>query len=858
MTKQRSSLELRTLPTSHVALLLTTALAASLVFVSRPLTQVPAFSGAGAEERALEGYGDLPISFEPNVGQASDRYDFVARGHGFGLAIDATGATLSMGTEGSHDFVRMNIVGASRSADPVALESLPGKVNYFIGNDPSRWHSDVPTSARVSYADILPGIGVTYYGTNDGSLEYDFVVAPGADPEDITLTFSGAEDVALRGGSLIVATANGEVTQHPPVLYQTIEGHRVPVTGSFTLGGDKFGFEVGPYDRRHELVIDPTLVYSTHLGGSAEDHALGIAVDSQGQAYVTGYTGSGNFPTNGTLPPFQGTSPGSFDAFVTKLDATGLGPIYSTYLGGSGDEHGEGIAIDASGGAYVAGYTDSTNYPTQTPHQGVNAGGLYDGFVTKLDATGSLDYSTFLGNTGDDVATNVAVDGTGSAYVTGYTSSATFPTPASSGPNAGGNDAFITKLGPAGSLVYSDLLGGSGDDLAWGISVDGAKAYVAGVTESSNFPMQAPFQGSAAGGSADAFVTKYDTSGSLSYSTYLGGTSDDRAWAIAVDGTGAAYVAGETSSAVFPTPGNPGSIGGNDEAFVTKLTPSGGLVYSSVWGGSNGDTAQGIAVDGSGAAYVAGATASIDFPTQIPSQPSHAGGLPFDAFVTKFNATGSGHIYSTYLGGSNNDFAQAIAIDTSGAAYVAGSAQATFPLLGQLQTYAGNGDAFVTKLADNTPATCGGQTVTIQVTSPNQTTLGTPAGDVINGTTGIDTIDGLGGNDTICGLGDDDLLTGGKDNDKLLGAAGTDTLNGDVGSDSLRGGLGPDKLSGDPGDDFLSGDPGNDLLRGTTGDDSLKGAAGNDVLSGGADTDACDGGGGSDSGTFCEFITSIP
>jgi hypothetical protein len=811
----------------------------------------------------IESYGNLPISFERNVGQAPSRYDFVARGEGFGMAIEPTGVTLSLGAEGSPDLVRMDILEANRFADPDALDPLPGHVNYFVGNDPSKWHSNVPTSGRVSYSDVLPGIGITYYGTNEGTLEYDFVVAPGADPNDITVRFSGADDIALEGGSLLITTGNGAISQAAPVLYQPIEGRRVPVEGGFTLDDGELGFEVGAYDRGYPLVIDPTLVYSTYLGGSVGDYAQGIAVDGTGQAYVTGYTGSGDFPTNGTLPAYQGTSPGSFDVFITKLDANGLGPIYSTYFGDTQDDYGEGIAIDAAGAAYVTGYTDSPNFPMQAPFQGSHAGGFYDAFVVKLDANGQLDYSTFLGGSGDDVGTAIAIDASNAAYVTGYASSATFPTPSSPGSNAGGNDAFVTKLNPSGSLAYSRFLGGSGDDLAWGIAVDGGKAFIAGSTESSNFPIQAAFQNHLSPGngsnanSVDAFVSKVDASGSLAYSTYLGGTGDDYASAIAADGTGAAYVAGSTNSAVFPTPGTPVSNAGGDQAFATKLTPSGALVFASTWGGSNTDAASAIAVDSSGAAYVAGNTLSIDFPTQIPSQAAHAGGA-YDAFVTKFDATGSNFIYSTYLGGSSNGYASAIAVDTSGAAYVAGWAGPNFPLVGQLQTYAGAGDAFVTKLADNTPTTCGGLTVTIDVTIPNQTTFGTAAADVINGTTGIDTIDGLGGNDTICGLGDNDLLTGGKDHDELRGDAGVDTLNGDVGSDSLRGGLGDDKISGDPGIDFLYGQAGNDLLRGTTGDDTLKGGGGNDVLSGGADSDDCHGGGGSDSGSFCEFSSSIP
>ncbi|MBK5228796.1 MAG: SBBP repeat-containing protein, partial [Actinobacteria bacterium] len=279
-------------------------------------------SGAGAEARVVEGYGSLPISFEPNVGQAPGRFDFVARGQGFGMAINATGASLALGTDQTQDLVRLKILGASRSADQRALESLPGKVNYFIGNDSAKWRSDVPTFGRVSYSGVLPGIDVTYYGTNDGTLEYDFVVAPNADPKDIRVDFSGASDVALRGGSLVITTASGAITQQAPVLYQSIAGVRVPVDGAFSLAGDEVGFEVGAYDHHHPLVIDPTLVYSTYLGGSGDDNGRGIAVDGSGSAYVTGSTSSTSFPT----PPFPGSNAhaGQTDAFVTKLDPSCL------------------------------------------------------------------------------------------------------------------------------------------------------------------------------------------------------------------------------------------------------------------------------------------------------------------------------------------------------------------------------------------------------------------------------------------------------------------------------------------------------------------------------------------------------
>ncbi len=1010
------------------------AFAASLVVVAPSLPPVSPVSGTGAEARAADGYGQLPISFEPNVGQAPDHYDFVARGQGFGMAINATGATLALGTEEAQDFVRFNLLGAERFAHPRALESLPGVVNYFIGNDPSKWRSGVSTFGRVSYRDVLPGIDVTYYGTNAGTLEYDFVVAPGADPKDIRVEFSGASDVALRGGSLVITTAHGTVTQQAPILYQSIAGRRVAVAGRFSLAGDELAFEVGSYDHQHPLVIDPTLIYSTYLGGSGYDNVYGIAVDGSGAAYVTGYTSSTNFPTQS---PLSGSNAGSPDAFVAKLNPTGSGLIYSTYLGGSGTDLGFGIAVDGSGAAYVTGSTTSTNFPTQSPFQGSNAGGS-DAFATKLNATGAaLIYSTYLGGPssaggpGDDFGYAIAVDGSGAAYVTGSATSTNFPTQAPfQGSKAGGIDAFVTKLSATGSsLVYSTYLGGGsamgpGDDFGRGIAVDGSgAAYVTGSTTSTNFPTQSPFQGSNAG-STDAFVTKLDATGSaLVYSTYLGGSNNENDSGdnsgIAVDGSGAAYVTGGTFSTNFPTQAPfQGSNAGSTDAFVTKLNATGSaLIYSTYLGGSGPDQGYGIAVDGSDVAFVAGLTVSTNFPTQAPFQGTFAGNS--DAFVTSFTATGSALICSTYLGGSNGDVGRAIAVDGSSAAYVAGGTVSTnFPMQGPFQgSKAGSDDAFVTKLcretsadlslvksdstdpvatgqtltytltvqnagpdtatgvtitdtlpasvsfvsassgcthasgsvtcnvaniasgasaqvqiqvtpnqvgtitntasvaaieadpqtADNqdseqtivqAPVTCGGQTVTIQVTTPNSTTSGTAGADVIKGTSGIDTIHGLGGNDTICGLGGNDKLHGGGDedklygggdhdilwgnteDDKLFGGGGIDELWGSTGNDKLYGGDGNDDLNGNDGDDTLRGNDGddaslyggagddklfagvgNDWLFGDAGNDKLFGGDDDDKLSGGANTDDCDGGAGSnlDIGTpLCETSTNIP
>jgi hypothetical protein len=383
------------------------------------------------------------------------------------------------------------------------------------------------------------------------------------------------------------------------------------------------------------------LVYSTYLGGSADDGGNGIAVDGAGNAYVTGTTVSTDFPT---ANPLQATCAGISDAFVTKLNAAGNALVYSTYLGGSRYDVGNGIAVDGAGNAYVTGFTDSTNFPTANALQATFGGGVNgeDAFVAKLNATGhALVYSTYLGGS-DDEGNGIAVDGSGNAYITGRTLLSTFPTANSLQATFGGGfaDAFVSKLNAAGNaLVYSTFLGGSGDEAGKGIAVDGAgNAYVTGFTSSTDFPTTNPLQATSGGGvyGEDAFVAKLNATGNaLVYSTYLGGSGDDFGDGIAVDGAGNAYVTGSTDSTDFPT-ANPlqATCAGVSDAFVTKLNAAGNaLVYSTYLGGSDGDGGDGIAVDGAGNAYVTGFTSSTDFPTANPLQATYAG--VSDVFVTK-------------------------------------------------------------------------------------------------------------------------------------------------------------------------------------------------------------------------------
>jgi hypothetical protein len=731
----------------------------------------------------LGSYGHLPLSFEANQGQTDAQVQFLAHGQGYSLFLTAREAVFAFRPPAAHGqrstsrvlklragqdvpasahaVVRMQLLGANPAPQVVGLEELPGKSNYFIGNDPKKWRTNVPTYARVKYANVYPGVDLVYYG-NPGQLEYDFVVQPGADPSRIALDIeaslvSARESpswVPLRvaeNGDLVVGTEGSEVVFRQPVVYQPVtdSGPRTRdiVEGKYVIrAGQQVTFDIASYDKTRPLVIDPTLVYSSYLGGSGQDLGSALAVDAAGNAYVTGQTSFADFPT--TPGAFQPTKPGDENVFVSKLNATGSALVYSTYLGGTQSvaQGGGGIAVDAVGNAYVTGFTGAPDFPT-TPgafQTTPGAVGEDQAFVTKLNPTGSaLVYSTFLGGSSGDGAAAIAIDTSGHAYVTGVTLSTDFPTtPGAFQPTPGDGfgrvqDAFVSKLNAAGSaLVYSTYLGAT-DTGGNGITVDAAgHAYVAGFTNSADFPTTP----GAFSSSGNAFITKLNAAGSaLAYSTRLGGSVNEQSFGIAVDAAGHAYVTGQTSSPDFPTvhPLQPTlhSSGGN--AFVAKLTSDGtALVYATYLGGSgtvsgppgpprtSGDTGSGIAIDAAGNAYVTGNTTSSDFPITSDAFQTTFGGGFSDAFVSKLNATGSALLYSSYLGGNDIDNGTGIGVDAASNAYVTGySFSANFPTIsGVFQTrFGGVVDAFVAKIAvltfAGTPGTpnCQGQSVSALV-----------------------------------------------------------------------------------------------------------------------------------------------
>jgi autotransporter-associated beta strand protein len=652
-------------------------------------------------QQILQTYGRIPLSFEANEGQVAAPVDFLARG-GYTLLLAPTGAVLSLHEPGAKtSVVTMQLVGANPRSPAVGQEQLATRSNYFVGDDPAAWKTNIPSFGQVAYQNAYPGIDLSYYG-NQRQLEYDFLVNPGADPGVIRLHFQGTDSLGLDPeGNLILHTPGGDVLQHAPILYQETAGVRQNIPGRFTLKdtGD-VEFAVGPFDHHRALTIDPVLSYSSYLGGSLQDFGNAIAVDGGGNAYVTGHTSSTDFPL---AIPVGGSVNDGDSAFIVKMNAAGTAVVYSDYLGGSGYDTAFGIAVDAAGNAYVTGQTSSTDFPTTPGAFQESSGGFDDAFVTQLNPDGTLGYSTYLGGEQTDGGLGIAADALGNAYVTGYTNSTHFPTTAGAWQTVtgGGVDGFVTKLSSTGTVIYSTYLGGGTDDYGNGITIDGAgNAFVTGSTNGEFTVTRGAFQ-SSYGGQTDAFVAQLNAAGTgLVYSTYLGGTSDEAGQGIAVDGGDNAYVTGWTHSTDFPV-ANPFQATKNSaaDAFVSKLNSTGsGLVYSSYLGGSADDRGQGIAVDGLGNAYLTGFTLSADFPILNPIQEFSVPGTY--AFVTMVSPVGA-LAFSTYFGtGAENG--QAIAVDGGGNAYLTGwTGSVNFSTTqGAFQTTKGGGeDAFVSKIA---------------------------------------------------------------------------------------------------------------------------------------------------------------
>jgi hypothetical protein len=669
----------------------------------------------------MERYDKLPLAFEENHGQADQAVDYLARGPGYRVLVTRKQVIIDLAQRGSavpksrlptqsQATIRMRFVGANQHAAVSGVEMLPGKTNYFVGADPSKYLTDVPSYTKVRYTSLYPGIDAIYYG-NRRQLEYDLVVAPGADPSRIRIDLAGADAIALdQDGNLRVHTEGEEIQLRRPEVYQWVKGRRKRIAGHYIrVGKGQFSFKLAAYDPGKRLVIDPVLSYSTFVGGSAEDIGTAIAVDGSGNTYLAGFTKSSNFPLQGPYDRSLGNN--DEDAFITKLNSSGTALVYSTYLGSrNGLDYATAVAVDSSGNVYVTGFGGSDFPTTSGAYQTSAASGA--SFLAKLNATGSaLGYSTFVGGA---TTRSIAVDAGGNAYLTGRASADFVTSPGALQPTikSSSNNAFVAKLNPGGTaMAYATFLGGSGDDTGQGIAVDASgNAYVAGVTTSADFPAVGALQGSLQG-AVDGFVAKLSPAGtSLIYSTYLGGSLDDRANAIAVDSGGSAYVAGETYSSDFPVRNAiqrtksgyrlvNSSLG---NAFVTKLAPAGdALVYSTFLGGEictgycqslydkpqyPGDAAYGVAVDLAGHAYVTGLASTYTFPLIDSLLPEKRQDNQDSLFVSKIGSAGTALLYSTFvrsgftvtqsypITGAPYGSGNSIAVDSAGAAYVASEA----------------------------------------------------------------------------------------------------------------------------------------------------------------------------------------
>jgi len=678
-----------------------------------------------AAAHALAAYGRLPLRFEPNRGQAASDVKYLTRAERYTVFLTERSAVFAFkgNTPGTAAAIKLTFADADRAPRRAAGTALPGRSHYLKGSAAS-WRTNVPQYADVRYEAVYPGVDVVFHG-RQRAFEYDFVVAPGADPRAIRLAIAGAETIRLDGGDLVLQAGGVELRQRKPEIYQDSPAGRQTIDGSYQLLPDgAVGFEIAAYDASRPLTIDPVVVYSSYLGGGSSgifggDQGWSIAVDADGAAYLTGMAWAADFPV--TPGAVQTTRSGESDAFVAKVSPDGSTLLYSTVLGGSSHENyfvGGAVAVDGAGNAYVTGETLSDDFPT-TPGAFRRTGGTV--FAAKINPSGSaLVYSTLIGN-GRGHA--IAVDAFGQAYLTGLRHDRAFPTRNPLMATLADHGAFVLKLNASGSdLVFSTYLGGSAgfgesefdEDQGTAIAVDPAgHVYVGGRALSRDFPVVNAAQPQHGGATLDAFVARIDASGQfLHFLTYLGGSGRDMVTGIAVGLDFTVHVAGATASANFPSV-NPLPVGPPDllDAFVTRLSATGSaILFSTRIGGPNLDSAGGIALDQQGAIFVVGSTDG-GFPQVRPLPPAFGTALGGDAFVMKLARGGSPILYSTYLGGDGLEWGAGIALDRAGSAYVTGStfmlgSTGTFPIVGGFQPVAGGGiDAYVAKIVDDS-GTC--------------------------------------------------------------------------------------------------------------------------------------------------------
>ena len=717
-----------------------------------------------------ENFGKLPLSFEANQGQSDKQVKFISRSKGYTIFLTPTEAVFSIRQTKQPAVMRMKLVGGDPGAKLEGQQELQGKVNYLVGNDRNKWHTGVPTFRRVHYSNVWKGIDMLWYGTQS-QLEYDFVINPGSDVSQVRISIEGADKLTLNEKGDLIANVNGEeMVQSAPIVYQDLPQGRVTIPGKYVLKRDgEIGFEVGEYDMRRPLVIDPILLYSTYIGGDLQDTGLSVAVDASGRAFIAGETSSSEvfFPIENA---FQGSQEDTL-GFITKLNPAGNDVLYSTFFGDSngfctGNLCGtqiNGIAVTSDGRAVITGATTNEDNDSLLPITdnafqknglciswcGLEPNRMVDAFVTMFTADGSeLVYSTFFGGRtnyryserGFDIANAVALDSANRIYITGSTVSNTLPTKHafqwSRHSEGEGKDAFIAVFDPFNTngnatLLYSSYFGGDADDIGKGIAVDNDRnAYIVGITSSTDLETKSPsslppLRENFQGGFSDGFVAKVDTTSdggaSLTYSTYFGGNINDRVESVAVDAQQRAYITGASNSSPssFPLRNAFDSTQTNGEAFVAKLNADGtALFYSSFLGGNNGNTANdgeeglGIAIDFGGNVYVTGRTTSgASFPSVLPL----SGNLQGTAFLTKIETTVSTSsppriLYSTTFGGSGGARGKSIALDPKGYVYLGGTtADGLSTTAGAFDTSfnGGSSDAFVAKFSSTFNDTIG-------------------------------------------------------------------------------------------------------------------------------------------------------
>ena len=722
------------------------SMVAGLVVMVAGLSNATAVDSTRAQSMHSSLAPDMPLCFEVNRGQVDGGTRFMARGAAYQFLISPTEAVVTLRKHENSNTaseriavevpaasatqfrsVRLQFVGANPQAVVSGEKEMAARVNYFIGNDPSKWQAGVSLFERVRVEDVYPGIAVVHYG-NQKELEYDFIISPHADPSDIKVRFTGADSVRVnQDGELVLKLGDEEIRQPKPRIYQTVRGMRKEIEGGYDLADDRtMKFRVGEYDQSLPLTIDPVLSYSTFFGGAQMDIGWAVAVDANGDIYLAGETMSSQVIPD--LAAFQTNLAGSTtlhgDVFIAKLINSFRQYHYFSYLGGKTADSALALAVDGAGNAYVAGYTDSTNFPmrsavfTNLSGQANVFTGIkpVDAFVAKLDPSGSnLLFSTYLGGGAIDAAYGIALDAQTNVYVTGYTLSTNFPTRNTARTNQNGNgDVFIAKFDIANTnLIYSALFGGTNQDVGADIAADAAgNVFVTGYTSSTNFPVTNAVQSflnnnTNASTAFDAFALRLDpTLDSLVYSTFIGGTNDDFGFRLALDNDQAVYVTGATKSPDFVRSSTnlPSGVASNGivaDVMVVKLDSAGVRSYSTMFGGAGRDEGWDIAVDSSGSAWVVGLTASTRFPTNAANsllRGTNSGGL--DVFVSKLNPAGTALDFSAYFGGSKDDMGYGITLDPAGNAYVVGeTSSSNFPTNDPGQfSLAGKNDAFVFKI----------------------------------------------------------------------------------------------------------------------------------------------------------------